>query len=282
MPQVMRKKNIPNYRKSKRPKLADSADRHDLYQQAVQNVEGEIDMIDKTFEKLTHRKAVSLREDFCGTANTSCEWVCRREENFSFGIDLDQGVLDWGMINNVQQLPEATQSRIRLLKENVLTAETPLVDVVLAMNFSYQIFKTRETLTEYFHTVYCNLAEDGVFFIDSFGGYEAFREMEESTEYDDFTYVWDQHSYNPIDGNIICIIHFIFPDGSKLKRAFVYNWRLWTLPELKEILKEAGFSQVLVYWEGTDKKTGEGNDVYLPTEHGEADAGWICYLTAQK
>jgi hypothetical protein len=150
------------------------------------------------------------------------------------------------------------------------------------MNFSYQIFKTRATLKEYFQNAYKQLVEDGIFFIDAFGGYEAFREMEESTQYDNFTYIWDQHSYNPINGHITCIIHFRFPDGSKLKRAFVYDWRLWTLPEIRELLIEAGFSRVLVYWEGTDKKTGDGNDEYLPTEDGQADAGWICYLTAEK
>ena len=122
----------------------------------------------------------------------------------------------------------------------------------------------------------------GFFFIDAFGGYEAFRELEEATEYDNFTYVWDQHSYNPINGDITCFIHFRFPDGSKLKRAFVYNWRLWTLSELRELLAEAGFSRVTVYWEGTDEETGEGNDVYLPSTIGDADAGWICYITAQK
>ena len=113
--------------------------------------------------------------------------------------------------------------------------------------------------------MYETLTEDGIFFLDAFGGYEAFREMEESTEFDNFTYVWDQHRYNPVNGDIKCLIHFTFPDGSKIKRAFSYDWRLWTLPELQELLKEAGFERVLVYWEGTDEKTGEGNGEYLPT-----------------
>jgi len=278
----MNSEKTPKYRKSKGLKLSDKADRHDLYQKSVQNIEGEIDMIDQTFEELAGRKALTFREDFCGTANTSCEWVRRRPNNFSVGIDLDQEVLDWGQRHNVQQLPDSCQKRITLLKENVLTADVSPVDVLAAMNFSYQIFKTRATLKEYFQNAYKQLVEDGIFFLDAFGGYEAFREMEESTQYDNFTYIWDQHSYNPINGHITCIIHFRFPDGSKLKRAFVYDWRLWTLPEIRELLIEAGFSRVLVYWEGTDKKTGDGNDEYLPTEDGQADAGWICYLTAEK
>ena len=276
------KKKNPSYRKRSGKSLAEQADRHDLYQQSVQCVEAEIDMVDKNFKILRQRQANSLREDFCGTANTSCEWVRRRPTNIAIGIDLDNEVLHWGETHNVNRLNKSEQNRISLLNENVLTVETKPADMVLAMNFSYQIFKTPANLIGYFHRVYETLADDGVFFLDAFGGYEAFREMAESTEFDDFTYVWDQHRYNPINGDITCLIHFTFPDGSKMRRAFSYHWRLWTLPELQEILKEAGFQRVLVYWEGTDEKTGEGSGEYLPTTAGEADAGWICYLSAEK
>jgi len=32
-----------------------------------------------------------------------------------------------------------------------------------------------------------------------------------------------------------------------LDRAFSYYWRMWTLPELQELLQEAGFVKVTVY-----------------------------------
>ena len=79
-----------------------------------------------------------------------------------------------------------------------------------------------------------------------------------------------------------CHIHFAFPDGSRLKKAFTYDWRLWTLPEIRELLDEAGFSRITVYWEGIDKKTGEGNGKYKPATVGEADPGWIVFITAEK
>ena len=78
-----------------------------------------------------------------------------------------------------------------------------------------------------------------------------------------------------------CHIHFKFPDKSKLKRAFTYVWRLWTLPEITELLTEAGFKNPTVYWEGTDED-GEGDGVFTPDDRGEADAGWIAYLSAEK
>ena len=275
------KKKRPYRRRIGKP-LAEQADRHALYQESVQCVEAEIDMIDENFKKLRGRLAASLREDFCGTANTSCEWVRRRPKNIAVAIDLDQEVLDWGQTHNVNRLEDSMQNRITLLNDDALTVKTRPMDIVLAMNFSYQLFKTRSKLKGYFHRAYEALTDDGVFFLDAFGGYEAFREMEESTEFEDFTYVWDQHRYNPINGDITCLIHFTFPDGSKMKRAFSYHWRLWTLPELQELLIEAGFQRVLVYWEGTDEKTGEGSGEYLPAEVGQADAGWICYLSASK
>ena len=78
-----------------------------------------------------------------------------------------------------------------------------------------------------------------------------------------------------------CFIHFRFPDGSKLKKAFSYSWRLYTAPELRDMLLEAGFRDVTVYWEGEDED-GEGNGVFTPNEKGEADLAWIAYIVAEK
>ena len=79
-----------------------------------------------------------------------------------------------------------------------------------------------------------------------------------------------------------CHIHFEFPDKSRLEKAFSYDWRLWTLPEIRELLSEAGFADITVYWEGTDEESNEGNGIFEPTESGDADPGWICYIVAEK
>jgi len=69
------------------PTMADKADRHELYQESVQNSEFELDFIDETFETLTGRKAKVMREDFCGTAMSSVEWIQRRPDNTAVGVD---------------------------------------------------------------------------------------------------------------------------------------------------------------------------------------------------
>ena len=125
------------------------------------------------------------------------------------------------------------------------------------------------------------LKDDGVLFMDMFGGPEAFEETKEKTKYDGFTYIWHQAKFHPVTNFMRCHIHFKFPDGSRLKKAFTYEWRLYTAPELRDMLLEAGFSKVTVYWEGEDED-GEGNGEFTPDDKGEADLAWIAYIVAEK
>lgn len=271
-------------RKAKKPKktLAERADRHRLYQRSVQDVVAECDFVESTFRKLKGRMARSLREDFCGTANTSCEWVRRNRNHRATAVDLDAAVLEWGARHNIGKLNGSAFKRIVLIEDNVASVKTEPVDIVLAMNFSYQLFDTRSDLRRYFRHVRNSLVDGGVFFLDAYGGYDSYREIKDKREYNGYTYIWDQARYDPISGRMQTYIHFYFPDGSKMKRAFSYSWRLWTLPEIRDLLDEVGFTRVTVWWEGTDEETGEGNGIFEPTLQGSADAGWICYLSAEK
>jgi len=263
-----------------------SADRHQLYQQSVQDIEAEIDFVEQTWSELRQRSAVFLREDFCGTANTCCEWVRRDDDHNAVGVDLDGEVLEWGRANNLSELSHDQFERIELLQEDVLQARPGLVDIILAMNFSYYLFLTRDDLRDYFVNALDGLVSDGILMLDGYGGYEAPMVLTEpreckDNEQRDFTYIWEQAEFNPIDSCMTCHIHFEFPDKSRIDQAFSYHWRLWTLPEIREILYEAGFSQVDIYWEGTDEDRNEGNGIYTPSETGDADPGWVCYIVAQ-
>ncbi len=266
--------------KKKGPSMAERADKHVLYEKSVQAVDAEIDFVDETFTDLRDRKAKILREDFCGTANTSCEWVRRRRTNHAIGVDLDPDVLAWGREHNLSKLGAAA-SRLTLINEDVLEVQNEPVDVVLAMNFSYWIFKQRPLMRFYFRRVREALVDDGILFLDAFGGSEAYIEVEEETKYDGFTYVWDQDEFSPVTAETLCHIHFKFPDGSRMRNAFSYSWRLWTLPELREILEEAGFTRSTVYWQGEDEN-GDEDGEFEPTEKGEADLAWIAYIVAEK
>ena len=272
--------NKQDQRKRRKPSIAETADKHRYYEKAVQCVEAEIDFIDQTFRKRKGRTPTSLREDFCGTANASCEWIRRRRTNTAYSVDIDASVLDWGRRHHLEKLNKQQAGRIQLLNADVFKAKTPAVDIVVAMNFSYWCLKQRSALRRYFKKAHACLAADGILFLDAFGGYEAAREMQERTPYKGFTYIWDQAKFNPITSDALMHIHFKFKDGSMLKKAFTYDWRLWTLPELTELLTESGFKPT-VYWEG-ENADGNGNGIYSPTTQGTADAGWVAFIVAEK
>jgi len=264
---------------------AEGADQYRLYERSVQCPEGEVDFVSRRFRLLAGRDARLLREDFCGTAAVSCAWVRRRPDHLAIGVDLDPSVLAWAGRHNLGALPAEARARCRLIQGDVRRVRSGHVDVVLAMSFSYWVLRDRATLLHYFRRVRAGLVVDGVFFLDAFGGYDAYRLCTEERTFEDdegvFTYRWEQAYYNPVDGRLICHIHFAFPDGSRLDRAFSYDWRLWTLPELRELLAEAGFSRVQVYWQGwTDQ--GEADGIFEPVEAAAPDAAWICYLSAQR
>ena len=261
--------------------MAEQADIHELYELSVQNVEHEVEFLRETFRELRGRDAYSLREDFCGTASAACEWAKQGEQYHSIGVDIDASVLDWGRENRVGRLPAADRARVQLIESDVLTAETPPVDITIAFNFSYWIFDTREVMVSYFKRAYQSLKEDGLFFVDLFGGYEAQEETKEKTKHDGFTYIWHQAEFHPVTHYMRTHIHFKFPDGSRIKKAFTYEWRLWSAPEIREMLLEAGFKSATLYWEGEDED-GEGNGEFSPEEKGEADPAWIAYIVATR
>lgn len=267
------------------PTLAAQADRHRLYELSVQCPQAEVDFIDRTFRLLKGRSARLLREDFCGTAAVCCEWVRRRKTNRALGVDLDGEVLAWGRTHNLARLPPEQAARVTLLQENVLRVATPAPDVIAAMNFSYWLLVERAAVLDYFRRVRADLKDGGVFFLDAYGGYDAYRIVTEERRVRgdgmEFTYVWEQERYDPISGRLVCHIHFALSDGSRMDRAFSYDWRLWSLPEIRELLAEAGFRRVIVYWQGWNED-GTPDGCFVPVEEGEPDAGWIAYMTAEK
>lgn len=267
-------------RKHSQTPIAETADRHALYEESVQGVEHEVEFLQGTFEKVRGRKPVLMREDFCGTANAACQWVRVDDEHRAMGVDLDQDVLDYGRRKHVASLKPEQQGRVALINGDVLKTETEAADLLVAFNFSYFTFKTRETLRQYFEAARKVIKDDGLFFIDIYGGSEAYSEMEEETEHDSFTYVWDQDYYDPLSADYRCHIHFRFSDGSEMTKAFTYEWRLWSVPEVRELLAEAGFSRSTVYWEGEDED-GEGDGNFEPAERGEADEAYVCYIVSE-
>jgi SAM-dependent methyltransferase len=262
--------------------------RHHLYTASVQSVEADLKFFRRIYKKKNGGPFRRLREDFCGTAALACEWVRRGARHEAWGLDLDQETLDWGRRHYVPHLGDGAR-RLHLLCRNVLDVTEPEMDLIAALNFSYSVFKTRDGLREYFLRVRQSLTDRGVFVLDVWGGNEAMcedtdkRKIDAETAFDgtkipSFTYVWEQARFNPIDHHILCHIHFHLRGGGKIKRAFTYDWRLWTLPEMQELLREAGFSSCEVYVEGWDDEEDEADGIFRRRTYFENQEGWVAYI----
>ena len=270
-------------RKKDRKLNAKNADRYDLYQLAVNSPEADVDFLMETFREVRGREAQHLREDFCGTAALAAEWISRGDQYTCEGFDLDPEPIEWGKRNNFQKLGDAAERMTFHLKD-VRSLSDRRPDVVTAQNFSYQCFFERADMKSYFQSIYDDLAEDGIFVMDMYGGPDSFNELEEVRELDNgVDYVWDQMEYWPATGRYECAIHFRFRDGSEMTEAFRYSWRMWSMPEIKDILREVGFKSVDGYFEGSDEDDPEeGNGEFVRDEKGENIDAWIAYLVAAK
>lgn len=261
--------------------LAEQVDKHSLYEMSVQDVEQEAEFLDQAYFELRNKKPVLMREDFCGTANAATYWVTCNRRHKAIAVDIDPSVLESGRVRHLAGLSPSQSKRIRLVRGDVRTVAASPADIVCAFNFSYWCFRQRDELIEYFRSVRRGLKRDGLFFIDVFGGSEAFTECKEKTKHKGFTYVWHQKSYDPVTGEYVCHIHFRFKDGSRIKKAFTYHWRLWTLPELLDVLSDAGFSNSHVYWQGADED-GEPNGEFSRVPSADNDPAWIAYVVSER
>ena len=283
------KKNKHKAKKPKGPTMAETADRHVMYQAAVQAVDVEVEFLDMIFRDIRGRQPLSFKEDFCGTALLCVEWCKSNPKRTAIGVDIDEETLKWGEEHNLQPAGSDVVSRVSLLQKDVRDVKKPQVDITCAFNFSFFIFKTREALREYFAKAREGLKDDGILVLDMFGGTECLDELEEKTKLTDVkgTYIWEHAKFNPITNEILCHIHFEFPDKSRMDKAFTYDWRLWSLPELKELLEEAGYSKVRIYWEkfvdtDDDDEYLESSGEFHEATDVENQESWHAYVVAEK
>lgn len=256
-------------------------DKYDYYHEAVQSADTDVLFLRKAYRELKGKEPKSFREDFCGTFALSCEWIKLGPKMESFGVDFDPEPLEYGRNHHLPKLKPDQQKRLHLLEGNVLKAKLPATDLAIAMNFSYYIFKSRENLKQYFANSLKGLKKDGLFLLDCFGGKQCQDQIEEVTNFGRFKYYWDQTGFDPVTNQALFYIHFKPKGQKKIERVFSYDWRMWTIPEIRELLHEVGFKKTHVFWEGTTRK-GEGNGHFTRTEKGEPCESWIAYIAAEK
>lgn len=272
--------------KNKKPTMAANSDKFALYQQSVQHADHEVEFFEQAYREAFKAKPYILREDFCGTFSVCCEWVKSHKKRTALGVDLCAETLQWGKDHNLSQLSKSQRARVEVLEQDVRETNEPKADVLAAQNFSFWIFKTREEVVDYFRIARDNLADSGIMVMDMMGGGGCYEEgqVDKRTIVKGkrgFKYHWEQQKFNPITADCTFHISFKFSDGSKLKRAFTYEWRFWTIPEVREMLREAGFQASYVYWEEEDED-GEDTGEWKRAAEAPSHDSWVCYIVAVK
>jgi SAM-dependent methyltransferase len=255
-----------------------TSERHHLYELAVQDTATELALVERVLRR-AGRPALKLREDFCGTALMATAWVAAGPDRIADAVDLDGEVLAWSVRHRLPPLGPAAR-RLRLLRRDVRQGPRRAYDAVLALNFSWQVFQARADLLGYLAAARRSLAPGGLLVLDLFGGWLAQQPLTEKRRLrGGATYLWEHEAFDPITHRIRCAIHFRLKGGRVLRRAFTYDWRLWSLPEVTDLLAEAGFSGVEVLW---DVEPPGVEPRYLPRRHAENQGGWLAYLVARR
>jgi SAM-dependent methyltransferase len=252
-------------------------DKFAAYHNSVQCPKDDVRFLRRVYRDVNGSEPSVLREDFCGTFAICCAWVRLDQDKKAIGLDIDKNTLDYGKKHYLSQLSESQRSRVHTLHKDVLSYSGEKADIDCALNFSYYIFHSRKTLLRYFKSCRRSLRPGGIMIIDSFGGPKCGESSVEIKRLPGLTYYWEQEDFDPINNRARFYIHFKPRGGQKHMRAFSYDWRMWTIPELRDVMIDAGFRDVLVYWEGT-AADGSGNGKYHRRKTGDSSQAWIAYI----
>jgi hypothetical protein len=166
------------------------------------------------------------------------------------------------------------------------------VDVLHAGNFSIGYWHERAGLLGYLRHARARLRSGGVFVCDLYGGEGAFRTGEERLRValpggGRLTYVWEQRSADPATGRVVNAIHFEIAGrrgepARRLRDAFVYDWRLWGLAELRDAMADAGFASSAVYSRTPDAVDDGGGVHVRPLAAGDLDERYDVLIAARR
>lgn len=278
----------PNAKTFARKKFAsrnaanEKPDFHVLYETSVQSPEYHVELYGDIFERLRGARALRLREDFSGTFALSTEWVRSHPRRRALAIDLDLHALASGMQRHWEPLKPSQKSRLRWVQADVRTVSRPGSDVIAVGNFSHFIFHTRAALIEYFRAARKSLAPGrGILVMETPGGPGFICRTNERERFKalgrKWLYTWEQREFNPINREGRYAIHFKdLGTGRRYPNTFEYHWRVWTLPELRDAVLDAGFSDCQIFWE--TRHEGQPTGEVLPSTEGDNSFNWIAYV----
>ena len=225
-----------------------------------------------------------LGEDFCSTAATSRHWCDTIGGGKAIAVDHDPEV--FALCRD--------HPGITTVHADVRECAEP-VDVLFAGNFSIGYMHRRDDAIAYLRHARSRLNPGGVFLCDTYGGESAFirGRLEREVPVPEGSpvpgthvlYTWEQRDADPLSARVLDVLHFRLFDSDEviadLPDAFTYDWRLWSPPELHDMMREAGFSRVDVYGQLPDAEDDEGNVYTEPVSGEDLDDSFIVCVAAR-
>jgi hypothetical protein len=262
-------------------------DRFDCYELCVQSPRHVVGLL----RRVHGGEPVVLREDFCGTAAICRRWVeegRRAGQRWrAVGVDMDAAVIDRA---RRECLSEGSAEAIRLECANVLDVgehDWGGCDVIFVGNFSIGYIHDRGALLRYLRASRERLSRGnagfggGIMVADLYDGSGKYAigsitRLHPGRGHETVRYTWEHRAADALTGMVTNAIHFqVEIEGEAVARypdAFTYHWRLWSIPELREAMLEAGFATTEVYQDvGLDA---------APMESGEEmkESGIVCVV----
>lgn len=191
-------------------------------------------------------------------------------------------------LKSAVQVGSSTSTDDLYMKRNVQLVPR---DIVCAFNYSCCCLHKRAEIVLYFKHVLGVLSKKGgIFVMDLYGGTSSESKLRLQRRFPNFTYIWEQAEFDIIGRKTRISLHFhLQKQQRKLRHAFSYSWRLWSLPEIKDCLEEAGFQSVH-FWirqmpdTEANRRTegfGAGRDIkYEEVKTFEQEDAWNAYIVA--
>ncbi|MEM0983456.1 MAG: class I SAM-dependent methyltransferase [Planctomycetota bacterium] len=252
--------------------------KHDLYELCLQNSA----QLAPVLRAIHGNEPTILGEDFAGTAVLSNVWASR-DGCHAIAVDLDGDALSHhGDVDGVKKTAA-----------NVLDVTEPC-DVLFVGNFSIGYWHTRDELVAYLRHARSRLRDGGVFIYDIYGGETAFLIGDVHREHriangphagKRVRYTWSQREANPLTGMVTNTCSFRVENAGHIENefedAFIYNWRLWSVPELHDAMRESGYHSIKVFSQEPDAIDGDGRVFVHPVSAPpETDGDFIVLIAA--
>lgn len=250
-------------------------DKHDYYSRAVQNPAADVRFYRELARELTGRAPKILREDFCGTFRIACSWAALGPGHIAHGRELAAEPIRYGQEHGLLALTPEQRARVRVVRRDALAPGGPACDLILTLNFSYFALRERARLKRYFVNARKSLRPGGLLAVDAFGGPGAQRSNRERVDHGDFVYTWQQYDFDPVSHRTRCAMHFKPRGRRSVRDAFVYDWRLWSVAETRDLMAEAGFRRSSVYWQ-------DDNGRFARDTRGGRERIWVALIVGER